>query len=466
MQTTRPTLNPALKSFWRTKARNRILYGGRSSSKSWDAAGFAVFLANKYRLRVLCARQFQNKIAESVYTLLKIQIERFGLSQNFEIQRDRITNKVTGSEFFFYGIWRSIDEIKSLEGIDILWIEEGHSLTSEQWEVLEPTIRKEDSQIWIIFNPKLSTDFVYKRFVVKPPPNTIVRKINYDENPFLSNTIAQIIEAAREEDYEDYLHVYEGVPRDDDDQVIIKRSWIMAAIDAHVSLGWSVTGRKRLGFDVADGGQDLCANVFAHGSVVQWADLWKASEDELLKSCSRVWSKARELEAEITYDSIGVGASSGAKFGELNQASNGACIISYGKFNAGGAVWRPDAIYSQGTKNKDMFSNIKAQAWWMVADRFRNTFNAIRNGQHFDEDKMISISSSCPYLDQLIDELATPKRDYDGNGKVKVESKKDLANPKRIGGAVPSPNLADAFVMAFAPGRISLKINEDFLGQI
>ena len=74
-----PTLNPALRDFWRAPARNRILYGGRDSSKSWDAAGFAIYLAQEPRLklRILCTRQFQNKIEESVYTLLKIQIARF-----------------------------------------------------------------------------------------------------------------------------------------------------------------------------------------------------------------------------------------------------------------------------------------------------------------------------------------------------------------------------------------------------
>lgn len=445
MPDTKPTLNPCLKPFWAAPARNRVLYGGRASSKSWDAAGFATFLADNYQLRVLCVRQFQNRISESVYALLKIQIERFGLSERFDVQRDKIYNMATGSEFMFYGLWRSIDEIKSLESIDILWIEEAHNLTEEQWKVLEPTIRKAGSQVWVIFNPKLATDFAYKRFVVNPPPNTIVRKINYDENPFLSDTMLKIIEAARAEDPDEFAHVYGGEPMQDDDGVIIKRSWIMAAIDAHKVLGFTGDGRKRIGFDIADSGADKCATVNAHGSVVLGADMWKAAEDELLKSCTRVYHRARELKAAITYDSIGVGASAGAKFGELNLAHPGQ-LVAYSKFNAGGAVWRPESIYSQGTKNKDMFSNIKAQAWWLLADRFRNTFNAVRKGEIFTPDQMISLSSDLPHLELLIDELSTPLRDYDANGRVKVESKKDLAKRE-----VASPNLADAIVMAFAP---------------
>ncbi|OYQ41087.1 terminase [Rhodoferax sp. TH121] len=445
------TLNPCLRDFWKAPARNRVLYGGRASSKSWDAAGFATFLADNYKLRILCVRQFQNRISESVYALLKIQIERFGLGHRFDIQRDKIYNTGTDTEFMFYGLWRSIDEIKSLESVDVLWIEEAHNLTEEQWKVLEPTIRKDHSQVWIIFNPKLATDFAYKRFVLNPPPDTIVRRINYDENPFLSGTMLKIIEAAKKEDPDEFAHIYGGEPMQDDDGVIIKRSWLLAAIDAHKALGFTAEGRKRTGFDIADSGQDKCATVYAHGSVALGADMWKAAEDELLKSCTRVYHAARAVGSDITYDSIGVGASAGAKFGEINQALTGSLPVRYAKFNAGASVWRPESIYKpdaqgKGTKNKDMFSNIKAQAWWLLADRFRNTYNAVRNGEKYPVQDMISLSSDLPHLNQLIDELSTPKRDYDANGRVKVESKKDLAKRE-----VASPNLADAIVMAYAP---------------
>ena len=443
-----PTLNPCLEDFWLTPARNRVLYGGRSSSKSWDAAGFAIFLSNSCKIRVLCTRQFQSKIEESVYTLLKIQINRFNLGHRFRILENKIINRYTGSEFIFYGLWRSIDEIKSLEGIDIHWAEEAHLLTEEQWEILNPTIRKQGSQHWIIFNPRLVTDFVYRRFVVNPPSNTIVRKINYNDNPFLSNTMYAEIEAAKAEDYENYLHVYEGNPKSDDEESVIKRSHVMAAIDGHNALGIQISGIRRIGFDVADAGEDYCAMVESYGSLNVWADQWKAKEDELLKSCTKVWSKARELNALIVYDAIGVGATSGAKFNELNTSHT--IRIEHQKFFAGGAVAKPDSQYQRsGIKNRDYFSNIKAQAWWLVADRFRNTYNAVRNGQSFNDDDMIFIDGNMPHLNQLIDELTSPKQDYDNAGRVKVEGKKDLS--KRD---IASPNLADAFIMANLSGEM------------
>lgn len=478
-----PTLNPVLQPFWLAAnnergepIRNRVLYGGRASSKSWDAAGFAIFLACNIKIRVLCARQFQNKIEESVYALLKVQIERFGLQEQFRILDNRIVHKRTGSEFLFYGLWRHISEIKSLEGIDICWLEEAHAVTEDQWKVLEPTIRKEGSQFWIIFNPQLSTDFAWRRFVVNPPPGTIVRGINYNENPFLSTTMLAVIAAAAAEDEEEFNHIYLGVPRDDDDAVVIKRSWVMSAVDAHTKLGIEVSGRKRLGFDVADDGPDRNALVLAHGPLAMWSDLWKGGEDELLKSATRAWNVAVEHEADLMFDSIGVGAGVGGKINELNSMREHQAArryVNHMGFNAGGAVHRPDDIYARShppRTNKDMFSNIKAQAWWGVADRLRNVHNAVRNVSEdtlrdcgFDQSEMIFIDGSMPNLSKIIDELCTPKRDFDGAGKVKVESKKDLAKPNRVGGPRPSPNLADAFIMAYGPGQAAIQMHPDAL---
>lgn len=442
------SLNPALRDFWGTKARNKILYGGRASSKSHDAAGIAVFLAQYTKLKFLCVRQFQNRIADSVYTLIKIKIEAFGLQDEFKILDNSITHKRTGSEFLFYGLARNITEIKSIEGVDILWSEESHLLNEEQWKVLEPTIRKEGSECWIIFNPNLVTDFVWKRFVTNPPPNTIVRKINYTENPFLSSTMLDVIVAARDEDYEAYEHTYLGEPLTNDDEAIIKRSWIMAAIDGHKKLGIEITGTHRIGFDVADDGADLCCSVEAFGILTTAINEWKAKEDEILKSCTKVYHYALVNHAEITYDAIGVGASCGGKFNELGYTK-------HKKFLAGGAVLKPDDAIDKfnATRpmheriiNKNYYTNLKAQMWWIVSQRFQNTYNAVIHGQVFEESDLIFIDGSIVGLEQLITELSTPRKSFDNAGRVMVESKQDL---KKRG--ISSPNKADAFVMANLP---------------
>lgn len=446
---TKPSLNPNLKHFWKTKADLKVLKGGRASSKTWDAAGFAIFLAANYKVKFLCMRQFQNKIKESVYAILKIQIERFGLNEEFDVLASEIRHKTTGASFHFYGIHRDIAEIKGFEGADIGWIEEGEGLTKDQWEVIEPTIRSEGAECWILYNPRLVSDYV-EEFEHDLDNGVLVHQINYDENPFLSNTMLRKIERMKKKDYEQYQHIYLGIPLTDDDDVVIKRSWIEAAIDAHVKLNIKPSGVKRIGFDVADSGKDLCAQIYTHGIVSIWGELWQGKEDQLLMSAKRVYSKALELSACINYDSIGVGSSCGSKFDEMNQErsrDNGYIKVSYSKFIAGAEVDKPDALYinSEDAKvtNKDFFENLKAQAWWSLSDRFRNTYNAVVNGEEFDESELISISSDIPDIKTLITELSTPNRKFSKAGKVMVESKEDLKKRE-----IDSPNYADAFIMS------------------
>lgn len=435
-------LNPNLKDFWKTKADIKVLKGGRASSKTWDTAGFAVFLASKYKVKFLCVRQIQSKIQESVYAILVKQIERFGLTSEFEILKSTIVHRQTKSSFHFYGISRNISEIKGFEGANICWIEEGEGLTEEQWETIEPTLREEGAECWILFNPKLITDYVVQKFKHDPENGIIVQHINYDQNPFLTNSMMRKIERKKQEDYKAYEHIYLGVPKSDDDECVIKYSWLLAAVDAHIKLNIEVTGRDNVGYDVADSGNDKNCMVAIKGILAKYLHEWKAEENELNKSSLKVYNKALELNATILYDSIGVGAGVGSNINSFNK-SNNTDIKSF-KFIAGDRVKNPDGIYKDNIKNKDMFANLKAQAWWNIADRFRNTYNAVINKQEFKEDEIISISSSLIGLDDLLLELSTPKRDFDLTGKVKVESKQDLA--KR---GIKSPNKADAFIMAY-----------------
>lgn len=440
------TLNPALREFWETPARNRVLVGGRASSKSWDAAGVALFAAQAAPLKIMCTRQFQNRIDDSVYTLLNQRIGHFGFESKFEVQKTTI-HSTMGSQFIFYGLWRHIEEIKSTEGVDILWIEESHNLTEEQWEILEPTIRKEGSQIWLIFNPKLATDFSYKRFVLNPPPDTIVRHINYDENPFLSQTMHRIIQAKKAEDKEEYDHIYGGQPRTDDDQVIIKRSWLLSCIGAAEKLGLNRDGKNRIGFDVADSGDDKNAWADMRGSILVDVEDWSGGEDELPKSARRVYDRAIQAGADISYDSIGVGAFVGGYVDELNELRGKS--IKHMKFNAAAGVVDPekrvDPENDKSEKNKDAYSNLKAQAWSMLGRRAQLTHRAVKGEIEIDPDTAFCIDPECTDVERLITELSSPRRQIAANGKMKVESKEDM---KKRG--IDSPNLADAVVAATA----------------
>ena len=255
----------------------------------------------------------------------------------------------------------------------------------------------------------------------------------------------------KKENYEEYLHVYEGFPLQDDDEVIIKRSWLNSCIDAHLKLKIEPTGEKITGYDVADSGEDLNAFVNKHGILVTKVHQWKAREDELVKSAKIVRQEAKTFGSIVRYDSIGVGAGVGSNIQELNKIDG--VNVNFEPFNSGAGVQSRYREYELGIKNKDYFSNSKAQVWKAVADRALLTHNAVTKGMKYDPNDIISISSSCNHLEQLLTELSTPRKDYDNSGKFKVESKKDLA--KR---GVKSPNLADAFVMCFVPKKSNYQI--------
>lgn len=164
--------------------RYKVLYGGRGSAKSWSVAAALIMAATMRPMRVLCARETQKSIQESVHRLLKDTIERLEVGHLFEVQENRILG-TNGSDFSFAGIrQQGVANLKSFEGVDVCWVEEAHVVTKRSWDVLIPTIRKPGSEIWITFNPELDTDETYTRFVLDPPADSWVAEVNYTANPW------------------------------------------------------------------------------------------------------------------------------------------------------------------------------------------------------------------------------------------------------------------------------------------
>ena len=448
-----PLTNPALYDFWEQvflgDADIAVLHGGRSSSKTRDTACQLVRLVNHVplRMRILCIRRFQNRIQESVYTELKWAIGHLGLRDEFDILKTMIVHRSTGSVFIFYGVERNIDDIKGTSDVDILWVEEAEKLTEAQWTVIAPTIRKEDSLAILLFNPKLVTDYVWKNFVVNVPPHTVVRKIDYLENPFLSKKALRDIATMKDRDPEMFEHVYGGVPLGDSELSIFKRRWLDACVDAHVVLKVSVTGRNIIGFDPADDGEDKSATADKIEGVFVDAEDWASGKDELVQNAKRVWAKAKNAGATVSYDTIGVGAFVGGYIDEQNR--NGDARVEHFAFHAGGSVMdgdKPsDPTNSKSPLNKDEYLNLKAQAWANTARRAMLTFNAVTRGQSIKPEDVLSFSSAMgkAKLDALFTELCVPWWvESEGKKRVvpKVKLKKDLG--------VKSHNLADAVIAA------------------
>lgn len=455
---------PAFEEFLQP-CRFKVAYGGRGSAKTRT---FVTILTNNvmcFGWRLVCFREIMKSLDDSVYQEFIDEIDRRDLHQYFTVLKSEIRSS-TGGVIKFEGLHRNQQKIKGYAGFDCAWVEEAAKVTFESWKFLIPTMRKEGAEIWVSYNPEHILDDTHQRFVInRQYPDSkegrrycIVKKINYTENPWFPKELADDMEIMKRTDPELFSHVYGGEPISDAALAVINPRWIEAAVDAHVKLGFEPSGSKRIGFDIADSGGDRCVTVYSHGSVALDMEWWKGQPDELLRSCRRAYSKAREHSAQIVYDCIGVGASAGAKFDELNEArreDNGYVEIKYIKFNAGSReLIDAEHEYQPNITHKDHFANLKAQAWWLVADRFRNTYDAITNGTEYPEDQLISISSELPDLERLKAELSLPQKDTDQNGRVKVESKKDLA--KRD---VPSPDLADAFIMAFS----KVSGTEDFL---
>lgn len=195
--------------------RYKVARGGRVGAKSWNF-GRALLLHGtgqtyfKRPIRVLCTRETQKSIAESVHHLLESQIQLLGLGDFYRVRETSILGR-NGTEFLFAGIrQQNVVNLKSFEDVDICWVEEGQVVTKRSWEVLIPTIRKDGSEIWVSFNPELETDETYQRFIVNSPPDCEVATVNYYDNPFLPETIKKEIAHLKATDPDAYEHIYEG----------------------------------------------------------------------------------------------------------------------------------------------------------------------------------------------------------------------------------------------------------------
>jgi len=196
-----------------TPARYKILYGGRGGTKSWGIARALLLQGADDPLRVLCARETQLSIRQSVHRLLSDQIIELGLTNHYEILQSEIKG-INGTLFTFAGLSAlTVDSIKSFEGADRCWVEEGQTVTKESWKILVPTIRKSGSEIWVSFNPDLDTDDTYVRFIENTPPNTILIPVSWRDNPWLTKELRDEMEHLKRTDPDEYDNVWEGICR-------------------------------------------------------------------------------------------------------------------------------------------------------------------------------------------------------------------------------------------------------------
>lgn len=208
--------------------RYRVGWGGRGGIKSWSFARALLIHAAQRPLRILCAREFQTSIRESVHHLLDEQVGMMGLGGHYKVRESEILG-LNGSHIFYAGLRRNIRNLKSTEGIDIVWLEESETLSAESMRVLFPTIRKPGSEIWVTFNTADASDPVYQRFVVNPPPpeRALVRRFHFSENPWLSKELREQEAEDRQRDPEAAANVWDGEPWSRSDTQVLSGKWVV-----------------------------------------------------------------------------------------------------------------------------------------------------------------------------------------------------------------------------------------------
>lgn len=215
-----------LSDLYYKKARNKVYWGGRGSAKSWGVAEALIRLAAEKPLRILCTRQYQITIKDSSHRMLKDTIERLGLSAWFTVTETGIKSKA-GSEFIFKGLHLNEEGIKSTEGVDIVWVEEAQTVPMGAWRTLAPTLRRDDSEIWVTFNLIEESDATYQRFVANRRPDSIVHKVNYDSNPYFPKVLRDEMEADKASDYDLYEHVWLGMPRKKSNAIVLNGKYVV-----------------------------------------------------------------------------------------------------------------------------------------------------------------------------------------------------------------------------------------------
>ena len=391
---------PLFDSWW----RHAVIEGGRYSLKSHTVARFLLLTARSRRVRIACLRQFQKNIADSSYQLLIDLIQQYGFSE-FVWTNDTITNTNTGSTFIFKGLDRNVETtIKSLEGIDMAWIDEAQTITLKSIRILNPTIRKPGSKIIWTLNRLTDLDPVISYFITNPPRKDVWHlEVDYriaQKNGWLSNEILYEIEQARINHPEDYAHDYLGKALAVSDKNIIQTAQVIEAMGREVD----DEGAIEVGVDVARLGGDRTVFVKRKGlKEIGRASYTKKRTTEVCDLLVNFIGADKDVLIKI--DDTGVG---GGVTDEMIARGYNVIPINFGAK----------------ASNPDKYPNLISEAWFYLQSIIDN----------------ISIAND----KDLLVELSNREWKMDSKGRRGVESKDDY---KKRG--FRSPDLADATILCF-----------------
>lgn len=410
---TKVKLPTEYKDLFNPEWRYILYYGGRGSLKSHSVARALLIRGRQRKLRILATRELQKSIKDSVHKLLSDLITEYKFD-DYEVLKDSITNTKTGTEFIFTGIRNNVTEIKSMEGVDICWVEEAHSITEASLDILTPTIRKPGSQIIFTYNRVNELDPVHVRFVLNPPPKTYSRKVNFDVAERLG-WLPDVLKLEMEADRNDpvlYAHKWLGEPMGQAEKSIIAREAVLLAMDRPVE----DSGKTIVGADIARMGNDR--TVFWKRKGLKTISHEIHSKLRTTEICDALEKFVNfNKEAEIKVDDTGVG---GGVTDEMMKRGYEVVPINFGA-KAG---------------DVDKYPNLISEAWFYMNE--------------------IMPECELPMHSDLLMELSTRQWKQDNKGRRAVESKMEY---KKRG--FRSPDIADACIICYYEPQ-NLLTEEDF----
>lgn len=364
-------------------------------------------------------REVQNSIKDSVHKLLSDRINYHELNE-YEILQTKIINKITGTSFIFKGLSnQSAQNIKSLEGIDIVWLEEAQKISKQSWDILNPTIRKAGSQIWISMNRETENDPVWQAVAQNPDERTLIVKVNYTDNPFCSDEMKYLAEKCRRENPDEYAHIWLGAP-----QVQANNRLISTYLAEKARKNETINSNSPLiiGLDVARFGDDATVFCFRRGRCCLRFECFRGLNNVEVANRATFFIKEYHP-AKLFIDAGGVG---GGVVDILNDRG----------FKK---VVRP-VLFGAKALFFERYHNRRAEMW----DEIRRWLSTEQN-------------VCLPDDEDLCAELCTVSKKYDAQGRLQLEEKDEIK--KRIGR---SPDKADALALTFAEPVYETQIGKEY----
>lgn len=382
--------------------------GGRGSGKSHTFARFLLYIGEKKKCRIVCGREFQANIEESVYTLLKDLIDKYNLA--YDVLKHVIRHKWSGTEFRFKGFREQGNvNVKGLEGVDILWIDEAQTITKSTMDILMPTLRKEKCRVFFSMNRFLREDAVPAYCIGKP--ECLHVHINYDENPFCPLSLKKQADECREKSERDYRHIWLGEPIQAADDYLFNFDKLHKAYEI-VAFGDRIKRQRILGIDFAAQGNDQCvATVLDRLSNQHWklSERRPWDEPDTMVSVGRIVAMIGELQPDVTI--MDIGGMGKPVYDRLCEV--GMNIIPF------------DGGSTQGV-DKEHYGNWRAQGYYTLRD-------------WFDSEWLVMAKKDS----EVINQLEHIKMKYRSNGVRMIQSKVDMK--KELGY---SPDDSDSLMMA------------------